>query len=455
MKRHLWLIPLLVAPLILNGSTAFAARPAPCARPTSPPSAVTPTTSDTIGQAYFCVLDNYADNVDSQQLLHGAFAGLTQELSRRGLEQPDATVPALTGDLDQDWASFKAVYDRVAGRLTPEARQAVANSTMNALVADLHDNHAHWGRPTESPAGPYGLGFRLSPVPPLFEGAPAEVLPPLYITSVDGGSAAEQGLKPGDIIDAVNGAPPFVDGIPSQGVINLLWQQYPRSDQIRVRVTRPSTGRTWTVTMKPKVFQPAQQNIIDAKLLPGGVADIRVPGFAPQVADKVLDAIKTMGTVHGLVLDLRGNGGGSPDEVFRLLGAFTHGKVVSYWCDKANTCTSNHADDTVPLLNVPLVVLTDRNCASACDAFSSVVKDLHLGTVIGTRTAGVVSGPAGGFLLSDNSMLVLPAVHEKAANGEVINGVGVAPDIYLPTTAQDVSNGRDPALAKAVSLLTH
>jgi carboxyl-terminal processing protease len=453
MKRPLWLIPVLVAPLILAGSTAFAARPTPCSPPTAPPPAVTPTTADTIGQAYYCVLDHYADDVDNRVLLQGAFAGLAQELGRRGLQQPDATVPAFTGDLDQDWASFRVVYERVSGRLNPEARQAVASSTMNALVAGLHDNHVHWDRPTEGP-GPYGLGLRVSPVPPLFLNAPAEALPPLYITDVGGGPAAEQGLKPGDIIEAVNGAPPFVDGVPSLGVLGLLFQEYPRGDQVKVTVNRPSTGRTWTVTMKPKVFQPAPRDFVNAKLLPGGIANVQLLGFEPHAADRVLEAIKNMGAVRGVVLDLRGNGGGSPDEVFRLVGALTHGKVVSYWCDKANKCAPNHTDDTVPLLNLPLVVLTDRDCASACDAFSSAVKDLRLGTLIGTRTAGAVSGPSGGYVLSDNSMLVLPAVHEKAADGEVINGVGVAPDIYLPRTAQDLSNGRGPALAKALSLLT-
>jgi carboxyl-terminal processing protease len=454
MKRALWLVPVLCAPLILVGSTAFAARPTPCAPPTAPPPAVTPTTVDTIGQAFFCISDHYARAVDSRDLLQAAFAGVAQQLSRSGLEQSDATVPALTGDPDRDWDAFRAVYQRIADRLKPEARQAVASAAMNGMINALHDNHAHWGRPTPPP-GPYGLGFRTSPVPPLFQVAPEEALPPLYITSVAGGPAAEQGLRPGDIIEAVNGAPIYVDGIPSLGALGLLFQQYPRSDQIRVTVRRPSTGRTWTVTMKPTVFQPAPQELVTAKLLPGGIADVQLAGFAPQAADQIFEAIKKLGTVRGLILDLRGNGGGSPTEVARLLGALTHGKITSYWCDRADKCTPNHTDDTVPLLNLPLVVLTDRNCASACDAFSSGVKDLKLGTLIGTRTAGVVSGPAGGYLLSDNSLLAMPAMHEKAANGETINGVGVAPDIYLPRTAEDVSTGRDPALAKALSLLSH
>ena len=53
------------------------------------------------------------------------------------------------------------------------------------------------------------------------------------------------------------------------------------------------------------------------------------------------------------------------------------------------TCTGTD----VPLLHLPLVVLTDRNCASGCDAFSGAVKDLRLGTLVGTRTAGILAAP--------------------------------------------------------------
>jgi len=107
----------------------------------------------------------------------------------------------------------------------------------------------------------------------------------------------------------------------------------------------------------------------------------------------------------------------------------------------------------VPLLKLPLVALVDRVCASACDAFSGAVKDLKLGTLVGTRTAGAVSGPARPFYLEDYSGLVLPGLHQVSANKEYINTIGVAPDHYAPMTAADLSAGRDPGLVKAVSLL--
>jgi carboxyl-terminal processing protease len=64
-----------------------------------------------------------------------------------------------------------------------------------------------------------------------------------------------------------------------------------------------------------------------------------------------------------------------------------------------------------------------------------------------------VAGPAAGYLLDDGSLLGFPAGHDLGADHELINGIGVAPDYYVPLTAQDLSTGHDPDIAKALTLL--
>src|SRR5262249_59861528 len=108
------------------------------------------------------------------------------------------------------------------------------------------------------------------------------------------------------------------------------------------------------------------------------------------------------------------------------------------------SCPPASTDSSAPLLHLPLVVLTDRNCASACDAFSGAVKDLRLGALVGTRTAGIVAAPADAYLLDDASLIILPARQEFSAARELINGIGVAPDYYLPLTAQHLSTPHSP-----------
>jgi carboxyl-terminal processing protease len=445
------------------------ARPPACAVPASAaPPRVSPTTVSTVEQAYYCIFSHYYAGpvLDDRVPLAGAFAGLTAELDRLGLDQADATMPALTGDRDTDWNAFAAVYQRVISALPDRAavRQDAAAATIRGMVASLNDNHAQWQYPQlppgYQPGDAYGLGITTSPVAPLSVTAPAEALPPLFITSVTPGSpAGRQALRPGDVIVSVNGAPPFAGSTVSEGVITMLFPQYPQGGPVTVRLRRPATGRTWTVTMTPALF-PAPAPAVSARLLSNDIAYVKLPGFFPGAASQVLHAIAALArtaTLRGVVLDLRGNTGGDPAEVAGLLDAFIHGAVWSYDCDVTGHCTANHTANhtgtATPLLHLPLAVLTDRNCASACDAFADAVKDLNLGTLIGTRTAGIVAGPADVYELDDGSLLGLPSQHELGALHEIINGIGVAPDYYLPLTAADLSNGRDPDIAKALTLL--
>lgn len=61
--------------------------------------------------------------------------------------------------------------------------------------------------------------------------------------------------------------------------------------------------------------------------------------------------------------------------------------------------------------------------------------------------------PPAAYLLDDASLIILPPKHAVGADHEIIDGIGVAPDYYLPLTAQDLSTGHDPDIAKALSLL--
>jgi carboxyl-terminal processing protease len=206
-----------------DGRAAAGEPQPPCAAPTTP-TPVTPTTIGTIEQACHCILDHYVDGstLDHRVMLTGAFAAFTQELARRGLDQADATPPVLTGDRVRDWTAFGAVYQRVSTHLPtdPALRQALAAATLTGLVRSLHDNHLGWFYPLLPPGYlpgmAYGLGFNTAPFVGLAVDAPQEALPPLFVTTVIGGPAAQYGLLPGDVIEAVNGAPRSSTGRPAR-----------------------------------------------------------------------------------------------------------------------------------------------------------------------------------------------------------------------------------------------
>ncbi|MGM1060541.1 S41 family peptidase [Saccharothrix sp. Mg75] len=438
-----------------TADTSSAERPPACTSPTPGPRPPTPTppTATTVGQVYRCVFDNHYSGpvLDSRALLVPAFAALTQELQRRGLDRPDATLPALTGRRDADWTAFAKVYRRIADALPDDdARAAIATAAIRAVVDALDDNHARWvGGFTPNP---YGLSLSVLV-------GPGDVDPvagdPAHVTDIAPGSPADTaGLRPGDEVQAVNGVPLFVNGVLTGGALAWLTRAEVGSTAT-ITARRPATGEvlTATVTATPYPFPPRE---VRARLVDGDVAHVTLPGFAPELVDRVLAAVaelRATTALRGVVLDLRGNGGGSPVAVARMLGALAHGRTTSYWCDVKGRCAPNRTDDSVELLGVPFVALTDRRCASACDSFAAAVKDLGLGALVGTRTAGAVSGPAQPYLLDNGTVLALPKLHEIGADREVVDTVGVAPDHHAPLTAADLSAGRDPGLDKAVSLL--
>ena len=455
-------------------ASASISKPPACA-PLSPtsttPPTLKPTTITTIEQAYYCILANYYSGpvLDDRTLLVPAFAALTQQLQRRGLDRADATMPALTGNRDHDIAAFAAVYQRILAELPASTRlvQALAEATMHGMVNSLTDDHVLWLRHA---IGVYPLGVIISSTRGSLVADPAAT-PPVYVTSVFTGSpAAAAGIRAGDEFVSVNGIPPYINRVLDQNVIDLLTMSH---GPLRLVLHRPATGRTFTVklttpsavpppatrTASPtptSTTPPPQPSPVTSRLLDGNVAYVKMDEFSLAAAADVLAAIVKLGkgrTLHGVVLDLRANGGGDPAADSKLLGAWVHGKAWTYFCNVRGHCTAQYTDDSVPLLHLPLVVLTSRFCASACDAFAATVKDLHLGTLVGTRTAGIVSGPGQAYVLDDGTVLGLPSLHGLMADKEIADSIGVAPDYEAPLTADALSAGRDPGLAKALNLL--
>ncbi|AWS46936.1 S41 family peptidase [Streptosporangium sp. 'caverna'] len=434
-----------------------------CAPPRATPEAEMATTIDVIEQAYFCILGNYysGTTLDVRSLLAAGLVALTQELNRNGRDVPEAGMPALTGDRRADWTAFETTYRKITDQV-PGLRDRLAVVTLESIVAALGDNHARWTHDVKRPpdyydGDGYGLGLQANVNGPQLDAGPGAALPPLFVTIVQGGAAQAAGLRPGDVIESINGSAPFIDGR-STPAIAALYPQYPDARPVRLRLLRQTTGRHWTVTLKPGLYQRdlATLQLVRSKLLEDDIAYVRMTGFAPGSANRVLKAIsrlRTGRTLSGVVLDLRGNGGGSPVEAIRLLSAFVHGKVTAYQCTVDGRCVTSWTDDTVELLHLPLAVLTDRGCASACEHFSSAVKDLRIGRLVGTRTAGVISGPARGYLLANNTLLSFPDRHHLGPDREVIDRIGVPPDHYVPLTPKDAAAGHDPALAKALTLL--
>ncbi|GHO57842.1 S41 family peptidase [Ktedonobacter robiniae] len=439
-----WYLTWRAAPPTVFGLASCDAGPAPFA-PNITPAA---SSVHTIKQAYNCILDRYPGALDSQRLLQYAMIGMVNYLVQKHQDQRNAVLPALTGDRQKDWQAFEQAYKAMTAHRSFNQRECVA-AAITEMVNGLHDNHAYYqpalagGNPTGNvqPGTRIGLGIHLSFEPDQL----VHALPPLYILQVDPGSPAEKaGVRPGDTIVTVNGLPLFIGQQPVQQAILQLFALAP----VQLQVRHPGSDEIKSVHLAPAAFPVAP--LVSKRMLPGNILYVHFTEFERGVYEQIHSAVQEAGAqLKGLVLDLRGNGGGDVEEQRRVISLFAHNQIIASFVDKQGQRTDQRTDESIPLLHVQLAALIDRGCASACDATAMDIRDLHLGRLVGERTAGVVSGPSSGFFLDDGSLVVVPVSFMQGPAGEIIDGIGVPPDDEVRPTQTDLATGRDPVLEKA------
>ena len=156
-----------------------------------------------------------------------------------------------------------------------------------------------------------------------------------------------------------------------------------------------------------------------------------------QAFTNTLDDLYYNRGARRLVLDLRGNGGGIVDEAIQILSLFLERdtKVVE---TKGKTGRSNAVYKTrnnPRYKEMPLVVLVDKNSASASEIVSGALKDLHRATLIGQKTFGkglvqnVRPIAYGGHVKVTTSKYYLPS-------DSCIQGVGIMPDIVMDDSSK-------------------
>jgi|GEM_PF-1073359 len=217
-----------------------------------------------------------------------------------------------------------------------------------------------------------------------------------------------------------------------------------------------------------------------------GVGYIKIESFedGPRVVERVDRAFAELGELPALVIDLRGNGGGTPAAALRVGDyLFPTSRPVGYFASRGGLARLrlNSIDQLDPAAlptfdgydsaalsqemgrsgAVMLVaggraprqyagrvaVLIDEYCFSAAEAFAGVVKETRAATLVGRRTAGAMLG-AEGVSLPGGWTLVLPVWDFRTPRGARIEGRGVEPDVHVKA-----GRGKDPELAAALELL--
>ncbi|MBU1311991.1 MAG: PDZ domain-containing protein, partial [Gammaproteobacteria bacterium] len=218
---------------------------------------------------------------------------------------------------------------------------------------------------------------------------------------VPGGPAdMTQKLKPKDkIIGVAQDKADFVDviGWRLDDVVDLI--KGPKGSTVRLQVVGANdigTSQSQVISIvrdkirledraaKAEVFEP-QLSELDQKI---GV--ISIPGFYNNLAEDVKKLLAELkqANVDGIIVDLRGNGGGSLQEATLLTGLFIDRGPVVQIREGDGKVSVSQDNDGVSFYDGPLTIMVDRYSASASEIFAAAMQDYGRGLVVGEQTFG-------------------------------------------------------------------
>ncbi len=260
--------------------------------------------------------------------------------------------------------------------------------------------------------------------------------------------AEEAGLEPGDQVIAIDGEDMTgVDG--SLAVRKVLG---PAGTTVTLTILRKGEPSPFDVTMmRREISIPS----VVGEMVEGDIAYIQIFSFSNDTSDKLRSAIEDLMAQNpvGMVVDLRGNGGGY---------LFSAIEVASEFIDKGLLMTERFGDgseETYDALGdglateIPLVVLIDGGSASASEIVAGAIQDYGRGLLVGENSFGKGSVQNWIPLQEDGGAVRVTVARWYTPEGHQIHEVGLAPDVLVEFTEDDLQADRDPQLEQAISIL--
>ena len=200
--------------------------------------------------------------------------------------------------------------------------------------------------------------------------------------------AQKAGLKVGDVLVEIDGQ--STEGRSSDDVMNIL-KGFPGTE-VELTIQRLGEATTQKITMtRDEVVVP---NVPYSGLIGEDIGYFALTTFTRDAGRNVAKALEGLKTenpnLKGIVFDLRGNGGGLLTEAVNVSNVFipkgelvvtTKGKVIDW--DRSFKTLNKSVDE-----EIPLVILIDKNTASASEIVSGVIQDLDRGVLVGQRSYG-------------------------------------------------------------------
>jgi carboxyl-terminal processing protease len=265
--------------------------------------------------------------------------------------------------------------------------------------------------------------------------------------------ADKAGIRAGDVILAVDGES-TAGWTVSQGVRRI---RGPQGSEVTLRV-RHESGETEDITLTravitvPTVFahelEDAEGNAVQ------DIAYVELQQMSEEAVGDLRSAIEDIEAkgYKGLVLDLRRNPGGGLEATVQIADLFVNSGVILIQVDREGNETVERAKGGDEGEAIPLVVLVGKGSASGAEVLAAAVRDNGRAVLIGTTTFG--KGSVNHLRqLSDGGALYITIARWLTPNREQIEGIGLAPDIQVEPTEEEIEQGRDVQLFAAIDHL--
>ena len=301
-------------------------------------------------------------------------------------------------------------------------KEDIYNSLYSGVLESLEDPYSVYYTPEEyqdmqvSTSGKYvGIGAGVNQDLTTME---------VTISKVYRGTPSEEaGLKNGDMILSV-------EGIEATSVEVSELVQHIRGEEgttVHMVIYRPSTGETLEFDVERRnVVLPS----IEGEMLEGGIGYIQITEFQDETDEQFAEMVTQLKTegAKGLIIDVRANPGGLLRSVVNLLDHVLPEGLLVYVEDKYGNRDNYNSDASC--LDMPIVVLTDENSASASEIFAGALKDYEYATLVGKTTFG--KGIVQNIIrLSDGDAMKITTAKYFTPKGNDIHKVGVTPDVEV------------------------